>query len=55
MTRTDGAITLPLPGRPEPLDGPLSDVFLTFDAEYFVEWQVADSGPVSGFAGPREQ
>lgn len=51
MTGTDGAITLPLYGRTQPLDGSLPDVPLTFDAEYFVEWQVADVGPLSDREG----
>lgn len=49
MTGIDGAITL-TPQSRQPLDGPLPDVLMTFDAEYFVEWQVADISPVSGFA-----
>jgi len=48
LTGTDGALTLPLYGGPQPLDGPLSDVFVTFESEYFVEWQVADMAPGSG-------
>jgi hypothetical protein len=55
LTGTDGAITLPLQGRPQPLDGPLPDVLGTFGAEYFVEWQVADIAPVPDFAGTREK
>ncbi len=47
MTGTDGALTLPLYGRPQPLDGSLPDVLVTFDSEYFVEWQVADVAPLS--------
>lgn len=47
MTGTDGAIILPLYGRPQPLDGSLSDVLVTFESEYFVEWQVADVAPLS--------
>jgi hypothetical protein len=42
LTGNDGALSLPLYGRPQPLDGPLPDVLVTFDDdEYFVEWQVA--------------
>jgi len=50
LTGTDGAITLPLYGRPQPLDGSLPDVLVTFDSEYFVEWQVADVVPLSNRA-----
>ncbi len=50
MTGTDGVVTLPLYGRPQPADGPFSDV-LAFDAEYFVEWQVADVAPLSSRDG----
>ena len=42
MTRIDGATTARLDARSEPLDRPLPDVFATFDAEFFVEWQVAE-------------
>jgi hypothetical protein len=41
LTGNDGALSLPLYGRPQPLDGPLPDVLVAFDDEYFVEWQVA--------------
>ena len=44
MTGFDGAAIRPHSTRPEPLDGPLPDVFTAFDDEYFVEWQVADAG-----------
>jgi hypothetical protein len=47
LTGTDGAIALPMPSRPEPLDGPVPDVFVSFDGEYFVEWQVAESASPS--------
>ena len=45
MTGIDGAAILPLPVRPQPLDGPLPDVFTAFDDEFFVEWQVAEAAP----------
>ena len=51
MTGTDGALALPLYGRPQPLDGSLPDVLVTFDSEYFVEWQVADVAPLSSREG----
>ena len=54
MTGIDRAITLPLLSRPEPLDGPLSDVLVEFDHEYFVEWQVAGVAPLSHFGNPGE-
>ena len=51
MTGTDGVITFPLYGRSQPLDGSLPDVLVTFDSEYFVEWQVADVSPLSSRDG----
>lgn len=42
MTGTDDAATRPLHMRPQPLDGPLPDVFTTFEDEFFVDWQVAE-------------
>jgi hypothetical protein len=47
LTGIDGAITFPLQGRPQPLDGPLPDVLVSFDDEYFVEWQVAEVADVA--------
>ncbi len=32
---------------PEPMDRPLPDVLATLKAEYFVEWQVADTFPLA--------
>jgi hypothetical protein len=55
LTGTDGALTLPLYGRPQPLDGPIPDVLVTFDNEYFVEWQVADIAPLAPLAAPENQ
>ena len=51
MTGIDGAEIRPLYARPEPLDGPMPDVFIAFDDEFFVEWQVADVG----MAAPEKQ
>ena len=38
MTATDGATTF----RPQPAEGPLPDMLASLEAEFFVEWQVAD-------------
>ena len=48
MTGIDGAATTFFPFRdPEPMDRPLPDVLATLEAEYFVEWQVADIAPLA--------
>ena len=54
MTGNDGALTLPLLSRPEPLDGPAPDVLVAFDDEFFVEWQVADIPRAPESAFPQE-
>jgi hypothetical protein len=41
LTGTDGAITF----RPRPADGPLPDMLASLEAEFVVEWQVADLRP----------
>ena len=48
-------ITYPMQSRSQPLDGPLTDVLAMFDAEYFVEWQVADIAPRARFASGPER
>ena len=51
MTGIDGAATTTFPfhdGSP-PIDRPLPDVLATLEAEYFVEWQVADISPLVRF------
>ena len=51
MTGIDGAATSFFPSRdPEPMDRPLPDVLATLEAEYFVEWQVADIAPFMSYA-----
>jgi hypothetical protein len=47
LTGTDDAAIRPLPVGSQPLDGPLPDVFASFDDEFFVEWQVADIAPAA--------
>ncbi len=46
MTGIDGAATFPFHDEPPPIDRPLPDVLATLEAEYFVEWQVADIAPL---------
>lgn len=46
MTGIRGATTTsPFQDRSESVDRPLPDVLATLEAEYFVEWQVADLAP----------
>lgn len=45
MTGTDGTTTFP--PQDQPLDDAVPDVVAALDAEYFVEWQVADIAPLS--------
>ena len=47
MTGTDVLRTPALYGRPQPLDGTVPEGLVTFDSEFFVEWQVADMAPVT--------
>ena len=42
MTGTDGATTL----RPRPAEAPLPEMLASLEAEFVVEWQVADLAPV---------
>ncbi|MGH9263382.1 MAG: hypothetical protein ACRD1D_01690 [Acidimicrobiales bacterium] len=42
MTRIDGATAARSQGFSQPSDQPLFDLLGPFNAEYFVEWQVAD-------------
>ena len=47
MTGIDGATaSFHLQEHAEPLDQQLRDVLATLEAEYFVEWQVADIAPL---------
>ncbi len=46
MTVTDGTITVTPQSWAQPLDEAVSDLLVTLDAEYFVEWQVADIAPL---------
>ena len=47
MTGIHGATTSPtFHDQPASLDRPLPDVLATLEAEYFVEWQVADISPL---------
>lgn len=49
MTGIDGGGTAArLQDRTRTLDGPLPDVWTAFEAEFFVEWQVADGTAVVG-------
>jgi hypothetical protein len=43
LTGIDGAITH---FRPRPAEGPLPEMLASLEAEFFVEWQVAEHGPV---------
>jgi hypothetical protein len=54
LTGIDGAATTTLAlhdGHP-PMDRPLPDVLATLEAEYFVEWQVADISPLVRYVEP---
>ena len=42
MTRTDGALSF----RPRPAAGPLPEMLASLEAEFFVEWQVAERAAV---------
>ena len=58
MTGIDGATaarpeTKGLSSRPD-TDGFLSDVLASFNAEFFVEWQVADHEALTRLAGASE-
>ena len=56
MTGIDGAAMTMFPfhdGSP-PIDRPLPDVLATLEAEYFVEWQVADIAPFVRYASAGE-
>jgi len=46
LTGIDGPVIRPLHLRTPALEGPLPDVFTAFDEEFFVDWQVADAGPL---------
>ncbi len=47
MTGIDGAATsLPFQDQPASMDRPLPDLLASLEAEYFVEWQVADVSPL---------
>ena len=47
MTGIDGATTsLPFRDHAASMDQSLPDVLATLEAEYFVEWQVADIAPL---------
>lgn len=39
MTGTDGAIRF----RPRPAEGPLPEMLASLEAEFFVDWQVAEA------------
>ena len=41
MTGTDGAIRF----RPRPAEGPLPEMLASLEAEFVVDWQVADLDP----------
>ena len=48
MTGIDGATTTSFPFQDQPasMDRPLTDLLASLEAEYFVEWQVADIAPL---------
>ena len=52
MTGIDSAATtmFPFQDGPEAMDRPLPGVLATLEAEYFVEWQVADIDPLLGYS-----
>lgn len=56
MTGIDGAATttFSLHDQSASMDRPLPDVLATLEAEYFVEWQVADIAPFASFASSGE-
>jgi len=56
LTGIDGAATtgLPFQDQPASMDRPLPDVLASLEAEYFVEWQVADIAPLLTYATPAE-
>ena len=54
MTGIDGATILPLHDRPPSMEPPLPEVLATLEAEYFVEWQVADIAPFGRYASAGE-
>ena len=54
MTGIDGATILPLPDRPPSIESPLPDPLAALEAEYFVEWQVADIAPFVRYASAGE-
>ena len=51
MTRIDGVATTSLPFQDQPvsMDRPLPDALASLEAEYFVEWQVADIAPLLAY------
>ena len=49
MTGTDGAIRF----RPRPAEGPLPEMLASLEAEFVVEWQVADLGSATPPEGVR--
>ena len=48
MTRIDGATGVRSQSLSQPTDQLLFDLLGPFNAEYFVEWQVADHGNLRG-------
>jgi hypothetical protein len=54
LTGIDGAAILPLHDRPPSMDRALPDALATLEAEYFVEWQVADIAPFVRYASAGE-
>ena len=48
MTGIDASTVSSVRGRPQPLDGHLSDVLSPFNAEFFVDWQVAEHPALVG-------
>jgi hypothetical protein len=54
LTGIDGGTAAELRDRIDPLAAPLPDMWTAFEAEFFVEWQVADRAPHRGPAGAGE-
>jgi hypothetical protein len=54
LTGTSGTITLPPQSWPRPLDDAAPALLAAFNAEFFVDWQVADIAPLPSATSSRE-
>jgi hypothetical protein len=52
LTGIDGGTAATVQDRPNPVETTLPAMWTDFDAEFFVEWQVADSGALARPASP---